>query len=50
MAQAQEIAIRYPRLRARLETPAATAYAAAPDQTFEFGLHALLDGLARQLR
>ncbi|MGW2765344.1 TetR/AcrR family transcriptional regulator [Streptomyces sp. NPDC001275] len=48
MTQAQEIAIRYPRLRARLETPAATGYAAAPDGTFQLGLHALLDGLEKQ--
>ncbi|MFB6876452.1 TetR/AcrR family transcriptional regulator [Streptomyces sp. NPDC056323] len=48
MTRAQEIAMRYPRLRARLETPAATGYAAAPDETFELGLHALLDGLEKQ--
>ncbi|MFE9612913.1 TetR/AcrR family transcriptional regulator C-terminal domain-containing protein [Streptomyces sp. NPDC006012] len=46
MAKARDIALRYPRLRARLETQAAAEYAAAPDETFEFGLHALLDGLA----
>ncbi|MFL4905252.1 TetR/AcrR family transcriptional regulator [Streptomyces sp. MMS24-I2-30] len=45
MAKAREIAVRYPRLRARLETRASTEYAAAPDKTFEFGLRALLDGL-----
>ncbi|MFF4750766.1 TetR/AcrR family transcriptional regulator [Streptomyces sp. NPDC002514] len=45
MTKAREIAVRYPRLRARLETRAATEYAAAPDKTFEFGLRALLDGL-----
>ncbi|TDD06129.1 TetR family transcriptional regulator [Nonomuraea deserti] len=49
MAQAQEIAMRYPRLRTRLETPAATDYAASPDHAFEYGLQALLDGLERQL-
>ncbi len=49
MTEAREIAMRYPRLRARLETQAATEYAAAPDQTFEFGLRALLDGLERAL-
>jgi AcrR family transcriptional regulator len=49
MAKAQEIAMHYPRLRARLETPAAADYAAAPDQAFEFGLQALFDGLERQL-
>lgn len=49
MTEAREIAMRYPRLRARLETQAATEYAAAPDKTFEFGLQALLDGLERAL-
>ncbi|MGC5311790.1 TetR/AcrR family transcriptional regulator [Micromonospora zamorensis] len=49
MTRAREIAMRHPRLRARLETPAATTYAAAPDQAFEFGLQALLDGLERQV-
>ncbi|TDD89496.1 TetR family transcriptional regulator [Actinomadura darangshiensis] len=49
MAGAKEIAMRYPRLRARLETTAATDYAAAPDRTFESGLQALLDGLERRL-
>ncbi|MFE5098136.1 TetR/AcrR family transcriptional regulator [Streptomyces sp. NPDC056638] len=49
ITKAQEIAARYPRLRARLETPAATDYAAAPDQTFERGLQVLLDGLEKRL-
>ncbi|MFI7276140.1 TetR/AcrR family transcriptional regulator C-terminal domain-containing protein [Streptomyces sp. NPDC049879] len=48
MAEAREIAARHPRLRARLETAAANGYAAAPDDTFAFGLRALLDGLERQ--
>ncbi|WTW49877.1 TetR/AcrR family transcriptional regulator C-terminal domain-containing protein (plasmid) [Streptomyces sp. NBC_00015] len=48
MAEAREIASQFPRLRARLETPAA-AYAAAPDDTFAFCLQALLDGLDAQL-
>ncbi|MFD6275739.1 TetR/AcrR family transcriptional regulator [Streptomyces sp. NPDC060209] len=48
MAKAQEIAMRHPRLRARLGTSAASAYAAAPDDTFGFGLQALLDGLAQR--
>ena len=48
MTKAQEIAMGYPWLRARLHTPAAREYAAAPDQTFEFGLHAILDGLEQQ--
>jgi AcrR family transcriptional regulator len=49
MAEARAIAMHFPRLHARLETPAATDYAASPDRTFEFGLQALLDGLERQL-
>ncbi|MFE9694612.1 TetR/AcrR family transcriptional regulator [Micromonospora sp. NPDC005806] len=49
MNKAREIAMRYPRLRARLETPAAAAYAASSDKTFETGLGALLDGLEQQL-
>ena len=49
MAKAQQIGMGYPHLRARLETPAATDYAAAADKTFEFGLHALLDGLEQQI-
>ncbi|MFF3442372.1 TetR/AcrR family transcriptional regulator C-terminal domain-containing protein [Streptosporangium sp. NPDC002721] len=49
MTRATEVAMDFPRLRARLEAPAATDYAAAPDQTFEFGLEALLDGLGNRL-
>lgn len=48
MAKASEIAARFPRLRSRLDTAAAD-YAASPDNTFEFGLQAILDGLERQL-
>ncbi|MFD3733908.1 hypothetical protein [Streptomyces sp. NPDC058632] len=40
--------MRHPRLRARPGTPAASACAAAPDHTFEFGFQALLDGLAQR--
>ncbi|MEV7239228.1 TetR/AcrR family transcriptional regulator C-terminal domain-containing protein [Streptomyces sp. NPDC051020] len=47
MDRAQEVAMRHPHLRVRLETPAAE-YNAAPDQSFEFGLEALLDGLQHQ--
>ncbi|MFI0405973.1 TetR/AcrR family transcriptional regulator [Actinomadura sp. 3N508] len=50
MAKAQEIAMGYPRLRARLDTPAAADYAAGPGDAFEFGLQALLDGLERRVR
>ena len=48
MAEASEIAAQFPRLRARLQT-AAAGYSAAPDNTFEFGLQAILDGLHAQL-
>jgi AcrR family transcriptional regulator len=48
MARAREIAARFPRLRARLDTPAAD-YAAAPENSFEFGLQAILDGLEDRL-
>lgn len=49
MTKAQQIAMAYPRLRARLQTPAAADYNAAPDKTFEFGLQTLLDGLQQQI-
>jgi hypothetical protein len=48
MAKAADIAKQFPRLRARLDA-AATDYYAAPDNSFEFGLHAILDGLEAQL-
>ncbi len=48
MAKASEIATQFPRLRARLDTAAAD-YSAAPDNTFKFGLQAILDGLEAQL-
>jgi AcrR family transcriptional regulator len=48
MAKARQIAMQFPRLRAHLDT-AAAEYAAAPDNTFEFGLQAILDGLEAQL-
>jgi AcrR family transcriptional regulator len=48
MAKAREIAAQFPRLRARLDT-AAAEYGAAPDNSFELGLRALLDGLEAQL-
>jgi AcrR family transcriptional regulator len=48
MAKARDIATQFPRLRARLETTAAD-YAATPDNAFQFGLHAILDGLQAQL-
>ncbi|EST23371.1 TetR/AcrR family transcriptional regulator [Streptomyces roseochromogenus] len=45
MAKAAEVAEPFPRLRARLDTAAATGYADAPDGTYRVGLRALLDGL-----
>lgn len=48
MDRATEIAARFPRLSARLDAPRAAEYAAAPEQTFEYGLQALLDGLGRR--
>lgn len=48
MAKAREIAAQFPRLRARLDT-AAAEYAASPENTFEVGVRALLDGLDAQL-
>jgi AcrR family transcriptional regulator len=47
-AKAREIARQFPRLRARLDAPAATDYS-APEGSFEFGLQAILDGLEAQL-
>ncbi|MFE7330184.1 TetR/AcrR family transcriptional regulator C-terminal domain-containing protein [Streptomyces sp. NPDC057565] len=49
MTKAAEVAQEFPRLRARLTQPAATDYAAAPAQTLERGLRALLAGLQAQL-
>ena len=49
LAKATEIAAQFPRLRARLGNAAAADYAAAPEGSFEFGLRAILDGLAARL-
>jgi AcrR family transcriptional regulator len=49
MAEAREVAGRFPRLRARLDTAAAD-YGAAPADSFGFGLQAILDGLEARLR
>jgi AcrR family transcriptional regulator len=48
LAQAHQVARSFPRLKARLETPAAD-YASGPQDSFEFGLTAILDGLAALL-
>ncbi|MCX5227191.1 TetR/AcrR family transcriptional regulator C-terminal domain-containing protein [Streptomyces sp. NPDC006553] len=44
-----EVGRRFPRLRSRIDTPAASDYAEAPDDTFAFGLDSLLDGLTARL-
>jgi AcrR family transcriptional regulator len=49
VAKAWEIAMPYPRLRARREAFADADYAAAPDESFEFGLQVIFDGLEGQL-
>ncbi|MGC0312417.1 TetR/AcrR family transcriptional regulator [Kitasatospora acidiphila] len=49
VAHSTEIARDLPRLRERIDTAAATDYAAAPDGAFEFGLQVILDGLAARL-
>jgi AcrR family transcriptional regulator len=49
MTKAKEVAMDYPNLRKRLSTPAAEDYAAAPDNTFTFGLQTILDGLESRL-
>ncbi|MFJ8444300.1 hypothetical protein [Kitasatospora griseola] len=46
MTHAARIAAPYPRLRERIGT---TGYADAPENTFHFGLHAILDGLTTRL-
>ncbi len=48
MAKAREIAARFPRLRVRLDT-APSNYVSAPDDSFEFGLQAIFDGVESQL-
>lgn len=47
-ARAAEIALRFPKLRARIDT-AGAGYTAAPASTFEFGLAAILDGFEARL-
>jgi hypothetical protein len=47
-AENMAIAAQFPRLHARLESPS-VEYAAAPEDGFEFGLQALLDGLEGRL-
>ncbi|MFE6130068.1 TetR/AcrR family transcriptional regulator [Streptomyces sp. NPDC056437] len=49
MARAREFALTYPRLRSRLEEASAAEYNAAPDDSFAFGLEAILDGFEKRL-
>lgn len=49
MTQASEIAMRFPRLRARLEAWEETDSTPPPDKSFELGLQTILDGLESQL-
>jgi Tetracyclin repressor-like, C-terminal domain len=49
MAEAIEIGMRFPRLRARVEGGAEVGYATAPEHSFEFGLQVILDGLQNEL-
>ena len=46
VTEASEIAMRFPRLKARIEQEAGTGYGEAPDDGFEYGLGAILDGIA----
>lgn len=48
--RAREFAMRYPRLRARVEAAASgTDYGQVPEAVFTFGLTAILDGFERRL-
>ncbi|MGY4765313.1 TetR/AcrR family transcriptional regulator [Kribbella sp. CWNU-51] len=49
MARSREVAAQFPYVRARLNTTAATQYAAEPDNTFDFGLQTILDGFQTRL-
>ncbi|MEU8775859.1 TetR/AcrR family transcriptional regulator C-terminal domain-containing protein [Streptomyces sp. NPDC048606] len=49
MAKAAEVARPFPRLRARLDAPEGTAYAAAPEGSFAFGLRMLLGALEAEV-
>ncbi|HEX5113563.1 MAG TPA: TetR/AcrR family transcriptional regulator [Pseudonocardiaceae bacterium] len=49
IAKQTEVAMAFPRLRARIESVDDTDYYSAPDKSFEFGLETIFDGLDRQL-
>ncbi|RAG85042.1 TetR/AcrR family transcriptional regulator [Streptacidiphilus pinicola] len=50
LEEAKEVALRFPRLRERLEGATETGYGSAPGRSFEFGLRAVLDGLEHRIR
>lgn len=47
--EASAIAMRFPRLKARIEHAAVTGYGEAPDNGFDDGLETVLDGIERRL-
>lgn len=50
MAEVTKVASRFPRLRARIDAAADHDLTELPDESFDFGLHTILDGLERRLR
>ncbi len=50
IAQQMEVAMRFPRLRARIESIDSSDYYSAPEKSFEIGLEAIFDGLERKHR
>ncbi|MFF5975176.1 TetR/AcrR family transcriptional regulator C-terminal domain-containing protein [Streptomyces sp. NPDC012769] len=49
LKEAAEAASHFPRLRSRIASATGTGYAEASDDTFDFGLQSLLDGLQARL-
>lgn len=49
IANASQIAMDFPRLRARVEAATVAGYGEAPDDGFEYGLKAILDSLEHRL-
>ncbi|MFI1996109.1 TetR/AcrR family transcriptional regulator [Actinoplanes sp. NPDC020271] len=50
MTAARSVGEEFPHVRSRLTTTAGKEYAAAPDDTFRFGLESILDGFAARLQ
>jgi Tetracyclin repressor-like, C-terminal domain len=48
LGKMREVAVQFPRLRARSKS-ASAEYGTAPQNTFEVGLNALLDGIAAKV-